>query len=386
MSSHQLNSNLVVMNEAKWQSLSAEQQAALTAAVEAAMAQMPQCVEDFESQTLEDWRANGTIEIVEDVDREAFRTKAEPYLRENFSPRAGRGPRRHPLGRGVARRRGCPRAIASWAAAFSRHRARLPVRSPDDGRSREARQRARMTHEDSGQTEDTRSSRTESREDLDHFPPVTPALGGDSNTELLPTSGRGRTILHALGLVEQAIGTSLSWSFSSSCWSRSRSATCPGGWAWTGEMARSRSCGARSRCPGYLMAHDRHIAIQAVDLILPARALGRRQAHGPRRRHGDVPGHGLRVLHDSSPTTSASARRQPGSRWPGSTWCPCSASCSPRCGRCWPSGIVDLPGDHRPPGGAPREPRAPPGRHLRSLPAAGAHGVRRSSARASSTS
>jgi TRAP-type transport system periplasmic protein len=86
MSSHQLNSNLVVMNDAKWQALSAEQQAALTAAVEDAVAQMPQCVDDFESQTLEDWRANGTIEIVEDVDREAFRSKAEPYLRENFSP------------------------------------------------------------------------------------------------------------------------------------------------------------------------------------------------------------------------------------------------------------------------------------------------------------
>ena len=29
---------------------------------------------------------SGTIEIVEDVDREAFRAKAEPYLRENFTP------------------------------------------------------------------------------------------------------------------------------------------------------------------------------------------------------------------------------------------------------------------------------------------------------------
>jgi tripartite ATP-independent transporter DctP family solute receptor len=86
MSSHQLNSNLVIINEATWQSLSADQQAALSAAVAEAMEQVPACVEEFESTTLDQWRADGTIEIVEDVDREAFRTKVEPYLRENWSP------------------------------------------------------------------------------------------------------------------------------------------------------------------------------------------------------------------------------------------------------------------------------------------------------------
>ena len=43
------------------------------------------CVEEFETTTLDDWRANNTIEIVEDVDRAAFQTKAEAYLRENFN-------------------------------------------------------------------------------------------------------------------------------------------------------------------------------------------------------------------------------------------------------------------------------------------------------------
>jgi tripartite ATP-independent transporter DctP family solute receptor len=85
MSSHQLNSNLVVINEAKWATLSPEQQAALTAAVDKAMLEVPKCVETFESETLDEWRANNVIEIVEDVDREAFRTKAEAYLRENFT-------------------------------------------------------------------------------------------------------------------------------------------------------------------------------------------------------------------------------------------------------------------------------------------------------------
>ena len=85
LSGHQLNSNLVVVNEATWQSLSPEQQEALSTAVASAMDQVPQCVEEFEAQTLAAWGADGTIEIVDDVDVDAFRTKAEAYLRENFT-------------------------------------------------------------------------------------------------------------------------------------------------------------------------------------------------------------------------------------------------------------------------------------------------------------
>ena len=41
---------------------------------------------EIETEILDEWRANDTIEIVEDVDREAFRAKAEPFLREEFTP------------------------------------------------------------------------------------------------------------------------------------------------------------------------------------------------------------------------------------------------------------------------------------------------------------
>jgi tripartite ATP-independent transporter DctP family solute receptor len=86
MSSHQLNSNLVVMNDAKWATLSPEQQEALSAAVLKAMDEVPACVEEFEATTLAEWKANGPIQVVEDVDRAAFQAKAEAYLRDSFNP------------------------------------------------------------------------------------------------------------------------------------------------------------------------------------------------------------------------------------------------------------------------------------------------------------
>ena len=86
LSSHQLSSNLVVMNDAKWSSLSPEQQAALQAAVQKAMVEEPKCVDTAEKQILDEFRAGGTMQVIDDVDREAFRTKAVPYLREHFTP------------------------------------------------------------------------------------------------------------------------------------------------------------------------------------------------------------------------------------------------------------------------------------------------------------
>lgn len=85
LSSHQLSSNLVVMNDAKWSSLSAEQQAALQAAIEKAMVEEPKCVDTAEAQILDEFRAGGTMQVIDDVDREAFRVKAEPYLRDHFT-------------------------------------------------------------------------------------------------------------------------------------------------------------------------------------------------------------------------------------------------------------------------------------------------------------
>jgi tripartite ATP-independent transporter DctP family solute receptor len=85
LSAHQLSSNLVVVSGI-WDELSAEQQQALSDGVEQAMVQEPECAAAAEEELLAEWRDNGTIEIVDDVDRDAFREMAEPYLRENFTP------------------------------------------------------------------------------------------------------------------------------------------------------------------------------------------------------------------------------------------------------------------------------------------------------------
>jgi TRAP-type C4-dicarboxylate transport system substrate-binding protein len=84
LSSHQLSSNLVIIGGV-WNELSSAQQDALAAAVEEAMVEEPICAAEGEEEILAGWEESGAIEIVDDVDRDAFRERAEPYLRENFT-------------------------------------------------------------------------------------------------------------------------------------------------------------------------------------------------------------------------------------------------------------------------------------------------------------
>ena len=68
-----------------WNELSSEQQDALQAAVDTAVDQVPGCVDEDEQKTLAEWEENGALEIVDDVDVEAFRSQVDSYLRENFN-------------------------------------------------------------------------------------------------------------------------------------------------------------------------------------------------------------------------------------------------------------------------------------------------------------
>jgi TRAP-type transport system periplasmic protein len=84
LSSHQANSNLVIIGEV-WTELSEEQQDALQSAVDTAVEQVPGCVDEDEQKTLAEWEESGALEVVDDVDVEAFRTQVDSYLRENFN-------------------------------------------------------------------------------------------------------------------------------------------------------------------------------------------------------------------------------------------------------------------------------------------------------------
>jgi TRAP-type transport system periplasmic protein len=84
LSSHGVNSNLIIIG-AVWDELSSEQQDALQSAVDSAVEQVPGCVEDDEAKILAEWKESGALEVVDDVDLEAFRSQVDSYLRDNFN-------------------------------------------------------------------------------------------------------------------------------------------------------------------------------------------------------------------------------------------------------------------------------------------------------------
>jgi tripartite ATP-independent transporter DctP family solute receptor len=84
LSAHGGNSNLVIIGEV-WDELSSEQQDALQGAVDKAVEEVPSCVEEDEAKILAEWKESGSLEVVDDVDVEAFRTQVDSYLRDNFN-------------------------------------------------------------------------------------------------------------------------------------------------------------------------------------------------------------------------------------------------------------------------------------------------------------
>ncbi len=83
LSSHQQNSNLIVAGGA-YDGLDEEQKTALDDAVADAVEQMPGCVEQSEQETLAAWEEEGSIEVVDDVDREAFAAQTDAWFRDNL--------------------------------------------------------------------------------------------------------------------------------------------------------------------------------------------------------------------------------------------------------------------------------------------------------------
>ncbi|MEQ6900438.1 DctP family TRAP transporter solute-binding subunit [Nocardioides sp. YIM 152588] len=83
MSSHAQNSNLIVAGP-RYDDLSDEQKQAVDDAVADAVSQMPGCVEEAEQETLAKWESDGSIEIVDDVDVEAFSEQTDAWFRANL--------------------------------------------------------------------------------------------------------------------------------------------------------------------------------------------------------------------------------------------------------------------------------------------------------------
>ncbi len=83
LSAHQLNTNLVIIGEV-WEELDSDQQEVLSSAVEEAVDEVTACVAEEEETTLQDWETSGEIEVVDDVDIDAFSDQARQYLEENL--------------------------------------------------------------------------------------------------------------------------------------------------------------------------------------------------------------------------------------------------------------------------------------------------------------
>ncbi|UYM06618.1 DctP family TRAP transporter solute-binding subunit [Solicola gregarius] len=83
ISDHAQNSNLIVAAPS-YDDLTSEQQSALDDAVAAAVKQMPGCVEKAEKEILDKWESEDAIDIVDDVDQEAFADQTDAWFRENL--------------------------------------------------------------------------------------------------------------------------------------------------------------------------------------------------------------------------------------------------------------------------------------------------------------
>jgi len=108
----------------------------------------------------------------------------------------------------------------------------------------------------------------------DRPPLESEGLGGESNPEVLPRSEPLRSIMHAIGVIEQVVGAFLLFVILVLVVALVAQRYLPGAnFPWTGEVARLSMVWGTFIIAGYLAAHDRHIAIHVVDYVLGERAL-----------------------------------------------------------------------------------------------------------------
>jgi TRAP-type transport system periplasmic protein len=81
---HIQSSTQTLIAERIWQRLSGGQQDALTAAARAARQRVRECIEEGDERLVAQWRQNGALQIVEDVDIDAFRARARQRFGAGF--------------------------------------------------------------------------------------------------------------------------------------------------------------------------------------------------------------------------------------------------------------------------------------------------------------
>lgn len=89
LTGHVVQSTQIVIADETWQSLSSEQQDALQEAVDTAREEVRSCIESSEEESLDAWREAGQPQIIENVDTEAFRQRAQSELPEQFGDQWG---------------------------------------------------------------------------------------------------------------------------------------------------------------------------------------------------------------------------------------------------------------------------------------------------------
>lgn len=85
LTGHIQSSLQILVNERTWQRLSPEQQEALREAIQELGNDVYRGTVADEKKLIEQWREDGTMEIIEDVDVDAFRARCREYFSEGFA-------------------------------------------------------------------------------------------------------------------------------------------------------------------------------------------------------------------------------------------------------------------------------------------------------------
>lgn len=80
LTGHQIGSQMIVVSGQTWERLSEGQQEVLQEAVSQVREENRACIEEAEAEVIAEWEASGAMEVVDDVDVEAFRSQVHEHF------------------------------------------------------------------------------------------------------------------------------------------------------------------------------------------------------------------------------------------------------------------------------------------------------------------